>query len=271
MLQFGFDHPSRVVAASRGLSVSIRHLYACSHRCALRLSRVDASALELHYDPAQFAAGDVDRLAERFVVLLERIALNPGGVPGLLRCHPPGRAPAVAVGFQSKADSIRCRADGRPHGGRAGTTVTRRVSRVVRRPRADVRRIEQPRQSVGSRAACSRRRSGSARRLVCRSVRRRLRRASGDLEGGGRLRATRPGVSARAFALHPDRRPAGTAADVVDPGRQPAAVRAPGDVPGFDDAGGGRARPGCRFQTRGRRIGWPTSCTRLARPARPRA
>jgi amino acid adenylation domain-containing protein len=79
-LQFGFDQAAPdITAAGHGLDVSMRKLYACSHRCALRLSRVDASGFELHYDPLQHAAGEIERLAERYVLLLERIARNPDG------------------------------------------------------------------------------------------------------------------------------------------------------------------------------------------------
>ena len=79
-LRFGFDHRSRFVStASQGFRMSMRHAYACSHRCGLRLSCVDASDLELHYDPLQYTARDIDRLAERYTVLLERLVDNPGG------------------------------------------------------------------------------------------------------------------------------------------------------------------------------------------------
>ena len=78
--RFGFEHRSRAASTGMsGLRASMRSAYSCSQRCALRLAWADVSDFELHYDSTRYTPGDVERLAERYLLLLDRIADDPDG------------------------------------------------------------------------------------------------------------------------------------------------------------------------------------------------
>ena len=108
--RFGFDRRRRAVPyASGGLSISMRNLYGCSDRCSLRLCYLDDADLEFHFDPSCFAPSEVQRLAERYVVVLHRIAQDPHGSLASFDVTLPAERRQLLVGFQPDASLMRIR------------------------------------------------------------------------------------------------------------------------------------------------------------------
>jgi hypothetical protein len=78
--RFGFDRRPRAVPyASGGLSISMRNLYGCSDRCSLRACYLDDADLSSTSTRRVSSNPEVQRLAERYVVVLHRLAQDPHG------------------------------------------------------------------------------------------------------------------------------------------------------------------------------------------------